>query len=213
MAYAPPMTLAHGAVGLPDVVFVGGAPGVGKTNVARPIAAHLGMNLMQVDDVYLVLERMTDPERFPAIHEWRLHPERVLALDAAGMLEHTREVSAIVPQAITPVIADRLESGIRCVFEGDFIQPAFATSETFDGVPVADRVRRVFVYDTLEQFTVNVAVREGEDDPGRARISWDYSEWLRSECERLDVPSIPARPWETAVERALDAIGAASISG
>jgi 2-phosphoglycerate kinase len=69
------MTMANGAVGVPDVVFVGGAPGVGKTNVARPIAAHLGMNLTHVDDVYLVLERMTDPERFPAVHEWRLHPE------------------------------------------------------------------------------------------------------------------------------------------
>jgi 2-phosphoglycerate kinase len=206
------MTIANGAVGIPDVVFVGGAPGVGKTNVARPIAAHLGMNLTQVDDVYLVLERMTDPERFPAVHEWRLHPERVLALDAAGMLEHTREVSAIVAQATTPVIADRLESGIRSVFEGDFIQPAFAISETFDGVPAAGRVRSVFVYDTLDQFAVNLAAREGEDQQ-RARISWDYSEWLRSECERLGVPSIPARPWETAGERALDAIGASSLFG
>jgi hypothetical protein len=101
------------------------------------------------------------------------------------MLEHTREVSAIVAEAITPVIADRLESGIRSVFEGDFIQPAFATSERFDGVPVAGRVRSVFVYDTLEQFAVNIAAREGGDQPRRARISWDYSEWLRSECERL----------------------------
>jgi 2-phosphoglycerate kinase len=213
VAYASPMTLASGAVGVPDVVFVGGAPGVGKTNVARPIAAHLGMNLTHVDDVYLVLERMTDSERFPAIHEWRLHPERVLALDAGGMLEHTSEVSAIVAQAITPVIADRLESGIGSVFEGDFIQPAFATSETFDGVSAIGRVRSVFVYETLEQFAINIVAREGEDQPRRARISWNYSEWLRSECKRLGVPSIPARPWETAVERALDAIGAASIGG
>lgn len=193
---------------MPDVVFVGGAPGVGKTNVAHPVAAALGMTLTYVDDIYLVLERMTDPERFPQIHEWRLHPERVLALDAAGMLEHTKQVSAIVAQAMTPVIAERLESGIRSVFEGDFIQPAFANSETFDGVPAAGRVRSVFVYDTLEQFASNIAAREGEEQPRRAQISWDYSEWLRAECERLGVPSISARPWETAVERALRAIGA-----
>ena len=205
------MTLARGAVGIPDVVFVGGAPGVDKTNVARPIADRLRMSLTLVDDVYLVLERMTDPERFPAIHEWRLHPERVLALDAADMLEHTKEVSAIVAQAITPVIADRLDSGIRTVFEGDFIQPAFATSKTFDGVPSGGRVRSVFVYDTLKQFAANIAVREGEDQPRRAEISWNYSEWLRTECERLGLPSISARPWETAVERTLDAIGAGSV--
>ena len=211
MAYAFRMTSASGAIGIPDVVFVGGAPGVGKSNVARPIADRLGMSLTLVDDVYLVLERMTDPERFPAIHEWRLHPERVLGLDAAGMLEHTKEVSTIVAQAIAPVIADRLESGIRTLFEGDFIQPAFATSKTFDGVPAAGRVRSVFVYDTLEQFALNIAAREGEDQPRRAEISWNYSEWLRTECERLGVPSISARPWQTSVERGLDALGAGSV--
>jgi 2-phosphoglycerate kinase len=207
------MRSAKGAVVMPDLVFVGGAPGVGKTSVARPIADRLGMSLTLVDDTFLVLERMTDPGRFPAIHEWRLHPERVLALDPTGMLEHTKEVSAIVAQAITPVIADRLNSGIRTVFEGDFIQPAFAASKTFDGVPAAGRVRSVFVYDTLEQFAMNIAAREGEDQPRRAEISWSYSEWLRTECERLDVPSISARPWETAVERALDEIGASSLFG
>jgi 2-phosphoglycerate kinase len=209
--YSLSMTSANGAVGIPGLVFVGGAPGVGKTNVARPLATRLGMNLTHVDDFYLVLERMTDPERFPPIHEWRLHPDQVLARDAAGMLDHTKEVSEIVAQAITPVIADRLESGIRTVFEGDFIQPAFAASETFDGVPAAGRVRSVFVYDTLDQFAVNIAAREGEDQPRRAHISWSYSEWMRAECQRLGVASIPARPWETAVDRALDAIGATSM--
>jgi 2-phosphoglycerate kinase len=201
------MSSTNGAVGAPDLVFVGGAPGVGKTAVAGPLAARLGMTVTQVDDVYLVLERMTDPELFPAIHEWRLHPERVLAHDAAGMLEHTREVSAIVAEAITPVIADRLESGVRSLFEGDFIQPAFASSETFDAVPAAGRVRSVFIHETLEQLAANIAAREGEEQPRRAEISWNYSEWLRSECERLGVPSIPARPWDTAVERALEAVG------
>ena len=204
------MTSTNGAVDIPDLVFVGGAPGVGKTNVARPIAERLGMSLSHVDDVYLVLERMTDPVRFPAIHEWRLHPDRVLALDAAGMLEHTKEVSAIVAQAITPVIAERLESGIRTVFEGDFLQPGFASSEAFDGVLATGRVRSLFVYDTLEQFAANIAAREGEEQPRRAEISWNYSEWLRAECQRLRVPSMSARPWETVVERALDAIGAAA---
>lgn len=207
------MPLAGAGIHVPDIVFVGGAPGVGKTSLAQSIAAALGMNVTYVDDIHLVLERMTDPERFPQIHEWRLHPERVLALDAAGMLEHTREVSGIVAQAMTPVIADRLESGVQSVFEGDFIQPAFATSRTFDGIPAGDRVRSVFVYDTLEQFALNIAAREGEEQPRRAEISWDYSEWLRAECERLGVPSISARPWETAVERALRAIGAPSAAG
>jgi 2-phosphoglycerate kinase len=192
-----------------QIVFVGGAPGVGKTSVARSIAGRLGMDLTHVDDVYMVLERMTDPERFPPIHEWRLHPDRVLALDDAGLLEHTKQVSEIVSQAMTPVIADRLENGVRTVFEGDFVQPAFAASGAFDGETSAERVRSVFLHDTLDQFAANILAREGEEQPRRAEISWNYSEWLRSECERVAIQSIPARPWATVTDRALAAIRAA----
>jgi 2-phosphoglycerate kinase len=191
---------------LPDVVFVGGAPGVGKTSVARPLAARLDMEVTLVDDFYLALERMTDPERYPPVHEWQLHPDRVMALDDAGMIEHTRSVSAIVAEAITPVIADRLECGIRTVFEGDFVQPAFAASRDFDGVDAGGRVRAVFLYDTLDAFAANIASREGEKQPRRAEISWRYSEWLRAGCDENGVPAISSRPWETVVDRALAAL-------
>jgi hypothetical protein len=165
------------------------------------------MELTHVDDFYTVLEHMTEPERFPAVHEWRLHPERVLALDARGMIEHTRQVSEIVAQALTPVIADRLAEDVRSVFEGDFIQPEFAASGAFAGVPGGRRVASVFLHDALEQFAANIRAREDEEQPRRAEISWNYSEWLRQECESHGVPSISARPWESAVDRALEAIG------
>src|SRR5215212_6378052 len=131
----------------PDVVFVGGAPAVGKTSVARPLAALLDMDVTHVDDFYMVLEQMTQAEQYPPIHEWRLHPDRALALDDAGMIEHTRSVSVIVAEAMAPVIADRLESGIRSVFEGDFVQPAFAASVALDDAAGERRVRSVFLLD------------------------------------------------------------------
>jgi 2-phosphoglycerate kinase len=190
----------------PDVVFVGGAPAVGKTSLARPLAGRLGMDLTHVDDFYMVLERMTDAERYPPIHQWRLDPQGVLALDDAGMIEHTRSVSAIVAEAIAPVIPDRLESGIRSVFEGDFVQPAFAASVAFDGVAVDGRVRSVFLLETLDGFAENIATREGQEQPRRAEISWRYCEWLRAECDVHGVPAIHARPWDTVLERALAAI-------
>ena len=190
----------------PDIVFIGGAPGVGKTSVARPLAARLGMDLTFVDDFYLVLERMTDPERYPSVHAWRLHPERILALDDDQMIEHTRSVSEVVAEAIAPVIADRLESGVPSVFEGDFILPSFAASSAFDGVVAGGRVGSVFLYDSEEQLATNIVAREGEEQAGRARISWNYGQWLRTECDRYGLPAIGARPWDTAVDRALDAL-------
>lgn len=197
---------------VPDIVFVGGAPGVGKTSVARPLAARLDMDVTYVDDVYTVLERMTDPERYPPVHRWRLDPQGVLSLDEVGMIEHTRSVSEVVAEAIAPVIADRLEYGIRSVFEGDFILPSFAASGSFDGVAADGRVRSVFLHDTEDRFAANIAAREGAEQPRRAQISWRYSEWLRAECARLGLPAISARPWDTAVDRALAAITDASSS-
>jgi 2-phosphoglycerate kinase len=191
---------------LPDIVFVGGAPGVGKTSVARPLAARLDMDLTHVDDFQIVLERMTDADRYPTIHEWRLHPERVLALDDEGMIEHTCSVAAIVAEAMAPVIADRLDYGTRSVFEGDFVQPAFAASTAFDGVAADGRVRSVFLLDTLDGIAANIEAREGEAQPRRAEISWNYSGWLRAECEKHGLPAISARPWDTAVDRAFAAI-------
>lgn len=207
-AYRPRVTDPGNRV--PDIVFVGGAPGVGKTSVARPLAARLGMDVTQVDDFYIVLERMTDPARYPAVHEWRLHPDRVLALDDAQMIEHTRSVSEVIAEAIAPVIADRLDSGVRSMFEGDFIQPSFAASADFDGVAADGRVRSVFLHDIEERLAANIAGREGEHQPRRARISWNYSEWLRAECDRYRLPAIPAYPWETAVDRALAAVSPSS---
>ncbi len=190
----------------PDVVFVGGAPAVGKTSVARPLAARLDMDLTHVDDFQIVLERVTDPDQYQPIHEWRLHPERVLALDDEGMIEDMRSVAAIVADAIAPVIADRLDHATRSVFEGDFIQPSFAASTDFDGVPADGRVRSVFLFDALEGIADNIAAHERVGQPGRAQISWNYSEWLRAECDAFGVPAIPAPPWQTVVARALSAI-------
>jgi 2-phosphoglycerate kinase len=187
----------------PLVVLLGGSPGVGKTSLAIPLAARLGLPLTFVDDVSTALERMTDPERYPVLHMWRLHPEDVLALDDAGKLAHTQEYGAVMAEALEPVIADHLESSTPVLLEGDFLLPSLAVAPAFGGVPADGRVRGIWLAEDADQLERNMVAREGEEMAGYAPISWRYGEWLREECARLGLPTIPARPWDTVVDRAV----------
>ena len=191
----------------PTVVLLGGASGVGKSQIASDVAARFGASVVAVDDFHVVLERMTSPEQYPELHRWRLHPEEVLALDDPGMLAHTRAYAEVMAEALEAVIGNHLESGPPIVLEGDFILPTLATQGTYDGVTADGRVRAVFMIEEDEdQLAHNFLLREGEQQSRRARASWCYSEWLRRECERLGVPAIPSRPWATTLERALAAL-------
>jgi 2-phosphoglycerate kinase len=190
----------------PTVLLLGGASGVGKSQIASGFATRFGASLVAVDDFHVVLERMTMAERYPELHRWRLHPEEVLALDDDGMLEHTLANGAVIAEALEPVIANRLQEETPIVLEGDFILPSLAVMESYDGVPSDGRVGALFMYEEQKQLGRNFAAREGEEQPRRARASWYYSEWLREECARLRVPAIPSRPWDTTLERALAAM-------
>jgi 2-phosphoglycerate kinase len=105
----------------PTVLLLGGASGVGKSQIASSLASRLGASVVAVDDFQVVLERMTTPEQYPELHRWRLHPEEVLALDDAGMLAHTRGYAEVMAEALEAVVGNHLDDGNRIVLEGDFI--------------------------------------------------------------------------------------------
>lgn len=196
----------------PTVLLLGGASGVGKSQIASDLAAQFGASVVSVDDFQVVLERMTSPEQYPELHRWRLHPEEVLALDDARMLAHTRGYAEVMAEALEAVVGNHLDEGTRIVLEGDFILPSLATRQAFDNVSADGCVRAVFlVEEDEEQLARNFLRREGEEQRRRARASWCYSEWLREECERLGVPAIPSRPWETLLARAVDAVSEQAV--
>jgi 2-phosphoglycerate kinase len=204
--YCLRMTKDTGSTAPFDVLLLGGASGTGKSSIVRELASRLGMGLTPLDDIQIVLERMADPQRFPVLHEWRLHPDRVLALDDEGMLLHTQEYAGVMAQALEPVIAEHLRSSTPVLFEGDFILPSFAAMPSFEEVPTTGRVRALFLFETEDQLAKNFRMREGVDQARRAQISSNYGRWLREECDRLGMAAIQARPWETLVDRALAAV-------
>jgi 2-phosphoglycerate kinase len=189
------------------VLVLGGASGVGKTMVSYRLAHAFGVGLTEMDDFQNVLERLTTPEQQPALHEWRLNAAEVRRFDDEQMLAHTLRVADAMAVAMELVIANHLASRAPVVLEGDFLLPELAAQPVYDGVPAGGKVRAVFVYEEDEQQIVrNFRAREGEEQPRRARASWYYSEWLRREAARLSQPAVPARPWDTVLERVFAAL-------
>jgi 2-phosphoglycerate kinase len=184
-----------------QVLLFGGASGVGKTSVSYRLAHRYGVGLTEIDDFQAILERMTAPDQYPELHFFRARPDAWRRMDEGERLAHGIRYAEALAGALELVIANHLD-GAPIVLEGDFLLPTLAVRPAYDGVPAAGRVRGLFLYEDEEQIGRNYLAREGRPQPGRARASWRYSEWLRGEAERLGVPTIAARPWETVLERA-----------
>ncbi len=188
------------------LLLIGGGAGVGKSSVAFQLARYFEVGLTEVDDFQRVLERMTTPEQFPAVHAFRLDPDGWRAMEDQRKVEAMAAYGEVMSMALEPVLRNHLDGGIPTIYEGDFLLPSFAARSSFCGHPADSRVRGVFLYDDAEQINCNFQQREGQSQPDRARISQLYGEWLRNEAERHGQLAIPARPWETAMERIVAAL-------
>jgi 2-phosphoglycerate kinase len=193
-----------------DVLLIGGASGVGKTRVSYRLAPHFAVGITEIDDFQVILERMTSPERYPELHLWRRDPQAFLSMSEDEQLAFMIRYGSTMAEPLEYVIGNHLDDGPPFVLEGDFLLPSVAAKTEYDGQIASGRVQGLFIYEPDEaQIARNYFSREGEHQLVRARLSWRYSQWLRLEAHRLGVLTLPARPWETVFERALDVIGAA----
>lgn len=189
------------------VLLLGGASGTGKTQISYRLARHYGVGHIEVDDFQVVLEAMTSPERYPPFHYWRLHADEARRMGDEEHVAFFRRYAEAMAEALTLVIGNRLETRMPVVLEGDFILPSLAVRSEYDGQSAAGMVRGLFLYEHDEsQLARNYLEREREPQPARAHTSWCVSESIRTEAEKLGVPCIPARPWETVLQRAIEAI-------
>lgn len=188
------------------VLLIGGGAGVGKSSAAFALARHFGVGLTEVDDFQRILERMTTPEQYPAVHAYRQDPEGWLAMDDQRKLDGLFAYGEVMSLALEPVLRNHLDGGIPTIYEGDFLLPSFAARPSFADHPADGQVRGVFLYEDADQINRNFESREGSPQPKRARISHLYSEWLRAEAARHGQLAVPARPWDTALERIISAL-------
>lgn len=188
-----------------QVLLIGGASGVGKTKLSYPLARYYDVNLTEIDDFQVILEKMTTPEQQPLLHFWRTNWEEYSSWSDEQRLEYFIRVSREVFQpALEAVIANHLEAGTPVVLEGDFLLPELVTYTKFAHEANNNRVKAIFIYEEDEaQIATNYFAREGEEQTFRAHSSWLTNQWLRSECERLNLSTVAARPWGTILERAI----------
>ncbi len=187
------------------VLLIGGASGTGKTSVSYKLAHHFGVGITEVDDLQVMLEKMTTPEEQPILHYWKTHPEAD-QLPAGQIVDQLIEVGRAMSPALEAVIASHIDSEMPIVLEGDFILPSLASQRTFDEFQNNDRVRSVFlIEEDHQQIADNYSNREplqGEQLK-RAKVSQLYGSWLEKEAMRFGLPVMPARPWDTLFERIL----------
>lgn len=191
------------------MLLLGGASGVGKTQVSYRLARHYGVGLTEVDDFQVVLEGMTTPEQYPVFHYWRTNYEDAVRMSEDEKLDFMLRYSRTLERALSLVVANHVESRAPIVLEGDFILPSLAVQARQGEIEAAGAVRAVFLHEESEaQLRRNYLAREGAEQAERARASRRHSEWLRQEATRLGVPAVPARPWETVLERVIAAVEA-----
>jgi 2-phosphoglycerate kinase len=184
-----------------EVCLLGGASGMGKSSISYRLAQQFGVGITEVDDLYIAIEKMTTPEQQPLFHYWATHPE-AMQMSAEEILELHLSVCRGMSPAFEGVIANHLESHTPVVLEGDYLLPELLAK--FKG-----EVQGVFLYeDDKDQLVSNYLTREPLEGPqtGRAQVSWLYGQWLKADCERLGLTALPSRPWETTLERVIEAL-------
>ncbi len=181
------------------VLFVGGASGTGKSSLAYEIARFYGVNVLEVDDIYLTVETVTTKERYPAIHYWNTGVNWMdIGVDSNvnWLIDVGIEMIPVLKQLVNRHIEDKLP----IIIEGDFINPEF--TKAFEN----QEVKSVFVNETdMNQICQNYLSREGGDlQHYRAEISITYGKWIADTCKQNGISVIESRPWDTVLTRALD---------
>ena len=194
------------------VLLIGGASGVGKSTLAVELGQRYAVAVTQLDDIQVALEVATTPSQLPLLHYWRTNWPDFAAFTDEEHVQHFLDVSRqIFSPVIAALIADRLDGGMPAIIEGGFILPEVANRTEYRGHSSDGRVQTLFIDEGDEaQITANVIDRESGGGPYDAtlpaRTSWLKNQWLQRECRRLKLPSIAARPWASAVDRAVTAL-------
>lgn len=137
----------------PLVVLIGGAPGVGKSNLAAELAYRLGIaRVVSSDSVRQALRSLISPELSPALHSssflaWR--SELLPGEEAQAKPKRKRVIRGFQMQvqqlttALSAIIRRNIEEHTSVVLEGIHLVPGFIPAKTLQGAVAVDLVAAV----------------------------------------------------------------------
>jgi len=185
------------------VLIIGGASGTGKSTIAYALAKHYGISVLEFDDIKRTVETMVNKSAetkklFPAIHDPDGDNWQNLGIE--WNVNWLKAVSMEMEEFLVELVNRHVDEDIPFIIEGDFILPE----------PVkpllGEKVKALFVQEAdAEQITRNYQAREGGDAQSlRAEISVTYNNWLKKSCEDLGIHLLESRPWDSALQRAIE---------
>jgi 2-phosphoglycerate kinase len=195
-----------------DVLLIGGISGSGKTTVAKQLGLRLGLPWLQVDDLRLALQwsQVTLPQRtqdlyfFLEPHVWQLAPEHLCANLIA--------IGEVLSPAIEIAVENHLDTAAAIIIEGDAILPSLLIRSALQKHMHNKQIRAVFLIESKEENIFTNIQERGRGTTERtekelhteARAKWLYGQWLAQEAQRLQLPVLEARPWESLSDRILN---------
>jgi 2-phosphoglycerate kinase len=182
----------------PLVVLLAGAPGAGKSQLSYRLAGHLGAALVEVDDLVVAVQALTQARTHRDLHFWLQHDDASMTTEQ--VVDGQIRLARALEPALTAVIENHLETATRVVIEGDYVVP---------GEPAHPAVRTALIVEhDVDQLIANYQAREPElgDQRGRAATSLAYGAWLSDRACAAGVPIVAARPWASVFERLLSAL-------
>jgi 2-phosphoglycerate kinase len=188
-----------GAPGVGDrlwhVLLVGGASGVGKSELTAALAQRYTVGTAEIDDLLAAVLAVTSRTTHPLLHE---------PAQAAGdrAVQAQIDIARALQPAVRAVVSTHLDHGPAVILEGDHLLPGI-----IDDAQFGPSVRVVFIHEPdRDQIAANLATREPgtPNQDARAHVSWLYGEHLRNEAAARGIPILAARPWATQLERIAD---------
>jgi 2-phosphoglycerate kinase len=197
-----------------DVLLVGGHSTSGKSTLALQIGRQLQVPVVQVDDFRIALQRATSPGQIEGLHLFLQPEEQLFAAPISRLVESHIRVAQVMSHAIEAVVAHHVLVRQPIIIEGDGILPELAVAQRIDQVPVAGRVKAVFVCATsIGDFKAALRRRwpagGGRDAENHyaekwTELAWHYGQWQRGECIKRGVTVIDSEPFSTLAERAME---------